>query len=186
MHFKILAETGERSIAPGCLELHGDGYCYFCEFSRWAKEQPDGSLQKIGHELRATKYIYVQAYVWDVATKSWQGPKMAKFTANTASQMTVMLQTAKDNDMPMFPDPENGQSITVNRKGAMLNDTKYLVQPTGFVVPLDKVDHNWMSVCAKDVAAKLNLTIYTVDEQKKALHRTFPDLPWAKIQKAIG
>jgi len=186
LHYQILAETGERKMAPACLEYHGDGQCYICDFIRWAKEQPDGIVQKIAEEIRASEYVYVQCYVFDVASKTWHGPKLAKFTPNTGSQMSVMLQTARDNGMPMFPDPDQGQSITVNRKGSGKNDTRYLVQPTGFQVPLDKVDPRWEKNCAKSVFEKLAPTIYNIDDQKRALHRTFPDLPWDRIQKAIG
>lgn len=185
-HFQILTETGDRKIAPGCLEYHGDGTCYMCAFVNWAMAQPDAVLQLIADDIKASDSVYIQCYVWDIGSKTWQGPKFAKFTPNTASQMSVMLQTARDNGMPMFPDPSQGQSITVNRKGAGRNDTKYLVQPTGFVVALDKVDPNWLTNCAKSVPDKLDLTVYDINDQKRALQRTFPDLPWKRIQEAIG
>ena len=185
-HFKILAETGERKISPGCLEHHGDGNCYICDFVKWAMEQPDGLIQRVADDIKATEYVYIQCYVWDVGTKVWHGPKFAKFRPATASQMSVMFQTARDNAMPPFPDPYAGQSITVNRKGSGQNDTKYLIQPTGFQIPLDKVDPKWEKNCARNVFEKLAPTIYSLDDQKRALHRTFPDLPWKKIQEAIG
>ena len=185
LHYTVKTDDMQRNIAPGCLEEHGEGQCYICAFVDWLKETEDPVLEKIAKDLTARPQLNVQAFVQD-ASKEWMGPVIVGVGSKLAQDMSSLLSMAKDNDLPYFCDPYMGETLVVNRVGTGMFDTKYTLMQTGKRGSLDTLILDWESRVIRDLWKKLDVKVLNVTEQKKALHRTYPDLPWQEIQKAIG
>lgn len=185
LHYTVKTKDLQRNIAPACLEEHGKGDCYICKFTEWMKAQEDAVLQEIGDGLYPNNGLSVQAFVLD-ATKAWAGPYLVGIGAKLATEMSNLLVMANDNDIPYFCDPEMGEAVVVSRTGTGKFDTKYQLMQTGKRASLDTIIPDWEKRIFKDLWKKLDVKVLTAVEQKEALMRTFPDLPWKEITKAIG
>ncbi len=188
LHYTVKSDDMQRNIAPACLREHGDGNCYICNWIEWLKETGDPVLANLGDELWANPNgaLNIQAFVQDVATKAWNGPFIVGISPKLGKEMSTLLNMAKDNDVPPFCHPELGETMIVNRVGTGKFDTKYQLMQTGKRGHIKDLIPDWETKVIRDLWKKLDVKVLSPDEQKKALHRTYPDLPWQEIQKAIG
>jgi len=180
-------EDSERKVAPACLQEHGDGNCYICNFVEWCKTQGvDERLVELGEEMYATKQLQAQAWLLDPTSKQWYGPRIVKIPNGVATDLTDLISVAEDNDMPVFCDPDEGQGVAITRTGQGRYGTKYSVHATGKIQSMDDIDPDWWNKCIKDLPAKLDMKVYDIDQQKEMLVNAHPDLPWDLIEKEIG
>lgn len=185
LHYTVKTEDMQRNIAPACLKEHGDGECYICEFIEWLESHDDKVLKEIAVNMRPNRALNVQAFVKD-ASGAWNGPVIIGVSNKLAQEMSNLLNMAADNDLPFFCDPELGETLVVSRTGSGKFDTKYQLMQTGKRESLSKLVPDWEANVIKDLWRKLEVKVLNPNEQKKALARTFPDLPWKEIEKTLG
>lgn len=189
LHYTVKTEDGQRNIAPACLKVHGSGngedFCYICAFIDWLKETGDPMLMKVADDLFPSETLNVQAFVQDAA-KEWVGPHIIGVGKKLATEMAGLLNMARDNDLPFFCDPDEGETLVIQRSGTGKFDTKYQLMQTGRRQSLDVLVPNWEKRVFRDLWAKLDVKVLSPKDQKAALYRTYRDLPWREIEKAIG
>ncbi len=182
-------DNPERTIAPGCLQEHGDGDCYICNVADWLKQNDDFRLKALGEQLAPSQQIFCQVWIFDQTKKEWYGPRLYKSggcSKTIYKGINSLLNMAEQMGSAPFCDPDNGQPIALIREGSTMNDTRYSVQQTGQPMPYDKMDPDWLSKAITDVDAKLDLRVMDINEQKQLLFQTLPDLPWEDIEREVG
>lgn len=187
-HFRLKNEEG-YGLALACLEEHGDentgNVCYLCALCNMLKNG-DKAEQKIADDLRASPRWYLQAWIFDKASETYDGPKLiglSKTTAETMVDLLVMQDEAGDDH---FYSVDAGQDLVITRRGSGLN-SKYTVQATGKKMPLSDVCPNWEGKIMHNVLVAIDQKLADPDGQKRAVYRTFEDqLDWEAIQEQIG
>lgn len=189
LHYNFKSEDGTRNIAPGCTMFHsGRDDCYFCDLFNWlvATEDPqyDSFVNRDSKvRIEASQKLDVQAYIFDVGTKKWSGPKIVSISNTVNNSLAAMLGAAASMEMPYFSDVDRGQGIAITKyKKAPWYET----QGTGKVQSLDSIDPNWAGNVILNLPDKLKVTVYNRAEQKLCAQRTYSQLPWAAIQADIG
>lgn len=186
LHVSVKAEDSERNMWPACLEEHGDGNCYICNFLEYAATQGDPFTRAAADKMYVSTKYCVQAYIWEVASQKWLGPKIVKLPQGVVNKLSTNISTAEDTGQAPFCDVKRGQSVVISRVGAGKNDTRYDANPTGNMFDLDKEIPGWYEEAYKDLWAALDVNELDINAQKEALYRTYPELPWEDIEKAIG
>ena len=187
-HFQLKNEEG-FGMALACLDEHGndetDTDCYLCDLVKYLSDGDKG-YQKVAKLLRASPRWYLQAFVYDKDSGTYVGPKLVGVSKTTAEAINAILVSQEDSGDDFFCDPDNGQDIVITRRGSGLN-TKYTVAPTGNKVSLDEAIPGWEDKIITDIYGAMDLRVFDVDEQKRAVVRTFGDeLEWEEIEAAIG
>lgn len=185
LHYTVKTEDMQRNIAPACLKEHGDGECYICDFIEWLESHDDKVLKEVAQQLRPNNALSVQAFVKNAAGE-WDGPVIIGVSSKLSQEMSNLLNMAKDNDLPYFCDPDMGETLVVTRTGSGKFDTKYQLMQTGKREPLSKLVPGWENKVFPDLWRKLEVKVLNPNEQKKALARTYPDMPWREIEKKLG
>jgi len=185
----------ERRIALGCLEHHGtDGTgddCLLCKVAAWLCAQDDPTLNKMGAgygSIGAVHVTYIQAWVKDLATTKWHGPHLVKIAAGpkgVAPKLSALLSMAENLNQPVFVDFDDGQAIGITREGTGRN-TEWSVQSSGVFGSIDDIDPKWLDKVIKDVPAKLNVKVWSQEDQWDAVMRAYPGLPWDLIGKELS
>lgn len=188
-HFRLKNDEG-YGMALGCLREHGNDEtgeaCYLCDLVKFLESTGDKGDSKVAGLLRASPRWYVQAFIYDKESKEYFGPKLVGVSKTTADAINEILIAQEDSGDDFLCDPENGQDLTITRKGSGLN-TKYTVMPTGQKANLDDTIPGWEDKIIDDVYAAIEQKIEDVDGQKRAVARTFDDeLDWESIQANIG
>lgn len=182
LHYTVLSEDGERKIAPGCLHYYRNEPCYLCDFVSWLERK--GLLDDEMAKLRAQSKLNAQVYVQDRVTKEWRGPFLMAVPKGVATSMTNWLSMAQDTGTPFFVDPVAGSPVAITKTGKG-KGTRYEAVLVPKVENLDDLVPDWGSTVIQDINPRLDTKVLSRDEQKKALFRTFPHLPWAEIQADI-
>ena len=187
-HFKLKAPEG-FGMALSCLEQHGNPDvgedCYLCNLVNYLKKG-DKSDEKIADLLAVAKRWYIQVLVYDKVAEGYVGPKLIGLSRTTAEKVQDILVSQNDVDDDLFCDPDAGQDLTIARTGSGMK-TRYSVAPTGKKMSLDDAFPGWEDKIIVDIHEAMELKVRDIDEQKKAVVRTFGDeLDWEAIQEAIG
>jgi len=183
LHYTVMSEDGERKIAPGCLQHYQDQPCYLCAFVDWLERSGliDEETERMGAQSKLTAQVFVQNRI----SKEWSGPFLMGVPKGVATSMANWLSMAQDSESPFFCDPDYGTSVVINKSGKG-KGTRYEAVMVPRPESLDTIIPDWASRVIRDITPKLDVKMLTFEEQKKALQRTFPHLPWADIQADIG
>lgn len=187
LHHVLLKEDGENKYAPGCLGYYRDEPCYICKFVNWVYRMGPPLLTDQIEQLAARSKLTGQIFVQDRVSKNWEGPFLVAMPKKTATTMGTWLRMAKEMGTPYFCDPILGSNVALSKSGKGLG-TRYEVALVPRVESLDTLIPGWEDKVFLDLDEKLTPTIsvLTIEEQKAALHRTFPNFPWSNIQADIG
>lgn len=188
-HFRLKNEDN-FGMALACLVDHGNDetgeVCYICNLVNYLRKTGDKGDSKIAGDLRGNPRWYMQCLIWDPHSEEYFGPKLVGVSKTTAEAINELLVAQEDSGDDFFCDPENGQDLTITRKGSGLN-TKYTVMPSGQKTSLDDIFPGWEDKIITDVYGAIDLKIEDQDGQKRALYRTFGDeLDWDAIQERVG
>lgn len=187
LHYTLQRDDDpNKKFAPACLRFHGDGNCYICTFiDHLLTTYDDPIITEIAADLDVGNgSTHIQAFIRD--GDEWIGPKLISLSPGLVSKFRNFLSMDEDMQRPPFASHEGGQTVMVSRTGTTKYNTRYDAQLTGQFHNLDDLIPDWYSRAHKDVLAKLDIKVLDIDEQKAALYRTFPDLPWKDIEDAIG
>lgn len=188
-HFQLKGEE-DQGIALACLHEHGTDEtgedCYICDLVKLLRRSGDKGDDAIASKLRASPRWYVQAYIYDKDSDSYIGPKLIGLSKTTAEALNDLMVAQDDSGDGLFCDPDEGQDITITRKGAGLK-TKYTVAPTGKVISLDEAIPGWEDKIMTDVWGSFELKLMDRDGQRRAVQRTFGDqLDWEYINSKLS
>jgi len=187
-HFKLRNDEG-FGMALACLDEHGTEdtgqECYLCNLVEFLRKG-DKTDQKLAGDLNAAKRWYMQCLIYDKASEGYIGPKLIGLSRTTADAVQSILVSQDDVGDDYFCDPDAGQDLTITRTGSGMK-TRYTVAPTGKKASLDDTFPGWEEKIIVDVEKVMDLRIHDMDDQKKAVNRSFGDaLDWEAIQDAIG
>ena len=187
-HFKLKAPEG-FGMALACLEEHGNSEvgesCYICDLVKLL-EKGDKSDKNVADLLSVAKRWYIQVLVYDKAESAYFGPKFVGLSRTTAEKLQEILVSQDEVEDDYFCDPDAGQDIVITRKGSGMA-TRYSVAPTGKKAKLDDIFPAWEDKIYMDPLDAFDLKVRDIDDQKKAVYRTFDDeLDWEAIQEQLG
>jgi len=187
LHNVLLKEDGEGKYAPGCLKYYKDEPCYVCQFMDWMMTKGVTLLTDDIEGLAARGKLTGQIFAQHRVSRKWEGPFLCAVPKSVATTMGAWLSMARDTGTKFFCDPDHGSNVAVSKTGKKLG-TRYTATLVPRVEPLDEMIPGWTDNLILDLDVKImsTITVLNMDEQKKALYRTFPGLPWGDIQKDIG
>lgn len=188
-HFQLKNEE-DQGTALSCLCEHGTAEtgddCYLCDLVKHLRRTGDKGDDAVASKLRASPRWYVQAYIYDKDSDGYIGPKLIGLSKTTAEALNDLMVAQDDSGDGLFCDEDEGQDITITRKGAGLK-TKYSVAPTGKVISLDEAIPGWEDKILTDVWASFDLKLEDRDGQRRAVQRTYGDqLDWETINAKLS
>jgi hypothetical protein len=192
-HFRLKAEDGEKGIAIACNNRHGEGNCLLCSVADYLKNSDDKVEQKIGdgrESIKANRNWYAQVLMIDKVEKDFvAGPvKFVRLPKTGADAVNAILQSQQKNDDALSCMPEAAQDIIIRRQDTGVPRTTYSAMPTGKPKSLDEYLPGWADkiLTSEQVWAKLDIKVFTNEEQAAAFARSYPLVDTAAMLKELG
>jgi hypothetical protein len=194
-HFQLKSEDGEKTIAVACNKQHNDGErCILCDVSDLLKNSDDKNEREIGDSRKSIKvsngwYSQVMPAIRQEvedgkpAEFKYGDVKLMRLPKTGATKVGNIMKMQHEAGEPFFTDVDNGKDIVVSRVDTGVQFTQYDAMTAGVPVALDKIRPTWET----DIFSwekfwdKLDLRLYTAEEQKVCLMRSYPELDWSAI-----
>lgn len=192
-HFRLKAEDGERSIAVACRRRHADGDdCFLCDIAKALADSSDASEKALGrgrNSIAANRSWYAQVLpiVKEDGEFVAREPKLLRLPKTAAEAVNSIMQTQQRNDEELACSPEATQDIVVKRDDTG-SITKYSAMPAGKPRALADLMPDWENkIMGFDkVWEKLDIKLFTNEEQIEAMERSYPGVDVAGFAEALG
>jgi hypothetical protein len=191
-HFRLEDEE-EKSIAPACLKVHGNGKCPLCDIVSYMFDTKDKALGKVAREIRASNNWYAQVLqavqsgedkdgnpVW-----VYRGPYLMRFSKTGTDAIAAILKAQRMAGEPFIVDPKKGKDILFTRTGTGLS-TEYSAMPTGATNDLDTIFPGWKDALFPDVTKELGIRLLTGEQMVAAAQRAQGSIDWSKVIAESG
>ena len=199
-HFRLRSEDGERGIAVGCNEVHNkDEVCVLCEVQKYLRDSDDKNERVLGEgreSIKANGSWYGQfmpAIKDDVVegkpvTYTYGEVRFVRLPKTGAEKVGNIMKMQYENGEPSFVDEKQGRDLVLSRVDTGVQFTQYDAMTVGMPSALEDIRPNW----EKEIYSwdkfweKLDVKTLSAEEQKVALIRSYPELDWEAIFKAVG
>ena len=196
-HFKLKDETPNRGLALACLQVHGTEEsgtdCYLSKLSKVLLKHGDKAEKAIGTLIMASARWYIQVLkAEDTGQVDKEGSPVLKYTGpyllglpktGTDGVNRVMNNLAKAKK-PAFTNPKRGQDLFITHHPV---SPWYTVDRSGVEQDINKIFPEWQEKMIDDVYSELGLKVYTPEEQKQVMQRSYGDqLDWAALAEQFG
>lgn len=193
-HFRLKAEDGEKGIAVACRKRHAaDDNCLLCDVAKYLENSDDAQERKIGkgrEAIAANRSWYVQVLLITKDGKEFVAgtPKLLRLPKTGADAVNSILQSQEKNDDALSCMPEAAQDIVIKRQDTGVQIVKYSAMPTGKPKSLDEYLPGWADkiMTPDQVWEKLDLKVFTNEEQAAAFARSYPLVDMAAMLKDLG
>lgn len=192
-HFRLKAEDGDKGIAIACNKRHGDGNCLLCDVAKFLEDSDDKQEQKIGkgrEAIAANRSWYAQVLLISKEDGKFVAgpPKLLRLPKTGADAVNGILQSQERNDDGLSCMPEAAQDIIIKRQDTGVPMTKYTAMPTGKPTALEVYLPDWENKMLNNaqVWEKLDLKVFTNEEQAAAFARSYPLVDTAAMLKELG
>jgi hypothetical protein len=180
------SEDGERHIAPGCTNYHGDlgEGCLFCEVGQVLGNSTDPNEQKLTkfpNSILARKQFYVPA-IEALGGGKYGSPKLLKLSPSGADALSALNSMMQSEDITMVNDVEGGQDIVISNPPTA---GKYTIQQTSKPVDLYSIADKSVTDSFPDVMKLLNTKIYSRDKQEEILRHSLKGVDWDAVLKEV-
>jgi hypothetical protein len=194
-HFRLKGEDGQKGIAVACRHRHAGGdACFLCDAAKFLEQSDDPQERAIGKGREAIAanrswYFQVLPISKDGSGNFVAGEvKLLRLPKTGADAVNDILKTQMKNDDPVSCMEDAAQDIVISRQDTGVPITKYKAMTAGKPKSLDDYKPDWKSkLMSKDeVMAKLDLKIYSNEEQIEALRRSYALLDTPNIVAECG
>lgn len=193
-HYRIKREDGEGNMAVACNNRHSEEPCFLCALAGYLSQSADESERAIGkgkNSIAAGKSYYLQVFPavqGDDGELTYGDVRLLRLPKTGIDNLNELFQMQRDAGENFAMDPNAGRDVVIRRKDTGENFTKYSVMATGAESALADIKPDWEKTYMSDdgVMEKIGLNILTPDEQIAAAARSYKNLDWKAIQKALG
>jgi hypothetical protein len=112
------------------------------------------------------------------------GPKLWAAAPTAANAINAIDRAQKEMEEPLLADPDHGFNVLVTAHPAQ---PWYTAQRAGAPESLDNIYPEWADKFFTDVPEKVAIRLYTYEQQREAVRRTYPDqFDWDMLEEKYG
>lgn len=178
-HYKLKDEKEkDRGIAIADLSVHGTDETgrkdYINELVAVLEKFGDSNEKKIAESIKSSSRWYMQVLLVEKTDSGlkYTGPKLLSVPRTGVNAVNEIMKASDMSGEPDMTDADKGFNIMITRHKAT---PWYTAQRAGSPIALDDVVPTWVDTFIKDVDEKLNIKLFTYDQQREAVMRTFGD-----------
>jgi hypothetical protein len=185
------SDDGDRGIAVGCTNYHGDlgEGCLICDVGAVFAASTDPN------EVKMTKYPdsilkrkqfcvpALEAIPDGDGGRTYGPPKLLKLSPTGADALSALNSMMESEDITMVNDVDGGQDVVISNPPTA---GAYTIQQTSKQVPLYDVAPESVTESFPDVMKVLATKIYSREKQEAVLRHSFKGVDWDAVMAEVN